>query len=165
MVAAAIATVGEDTVETTKAATTRAMVDTTVISTIRTEAEVAAIKATIGETITLAGMVATVVMTATVAVTTRGMVMMVVATSEAITVRIVTITTTVAGATIAIGTAVDSGHATVWIVVAVEWMPMVAPGMEEWTTMAQAAVVVVAIEAIRGTTTGLVTKVSSKGPQ
>lgn len=164
--AAVMVTVGEDTVETTKvAATTRAMVDTTVTSIIRTEVEVEAIKVTIGETITLAGMVATVAMTAMVAVTTRrGMGMMAVATSEATTVRIVTIMTIAAGMTIAIVmVVVVSGHAMAWIVVVVEWMPMVVPEREEWMTMAR--VLVVAIEGTRETTTGWVTKESNKGPQ
>lgn len=165
--AAVMVTVGEDTVETTKVvATTRAMVGTTVTSTIRTVVEVEAIKVTIGETIILAGMVATVAMTAMVAVTTRrGMGMMAVATSEATTVRIVTIMTIAAGMTIAIGmvVVVDSGHAMAWIVVVVEWMPMVVPEMEERITTAR--VLVVAIEGTRGTTTGWVTKESNKGSQ
>lgn len=135
-------------------------VATTVTSTIRMEDEVA-IKVTIGETITLAEMVATVAMTATVEATTLAMVKMAVDTSAATVVRIVIITVGVTIIVAAIATEMaDSGHATEWIAVAVEWMLMVAPGME-WTTTAEVAVV--AIEGTRETTTGWVTKVSRKG--
>lgn len=155
-------TVGAAMVEITKVATTKAMVATTVTSTIRMEDEVA-IKVTIGETITLAEMVATVAMTATVEATTLAMVKMAVDTSAATVVRIVIITVGVMIIVAAIATEMaDSGHATEWIAVAVEWMLMVAPGME-WTTTAEVAVV--AIEGTRETTTGWVTKVSRKESQ
>lgn len=159
--AAVIVTTGAAMAEITRADTTKAMVDITVISTIRMEAAVGT-KVTIGETIMLAEMVATAVTIGTAVATTPGMVTKEVDTNEA-TVALIVITT-VGGMTTAVGMItgtemVDSDHVTEWNAVPVEWTPTGALGMD-WTTLAEAAVEVV-IVAIREITTGWVTKMSN----